>query len=581
MQKFHYYLFPVLVFILSLLPSTLHCQSAFVQLSDATGFADNIPQHALDSLESTSQSLREALPQEFQSDFAVYDLGYYSHHGSFTGGIPDVITNVITNHVTHPYYLLFGREMDDEGGLKKVWVEVELPESNCLDQITPMYIDGIGFLMELEFLVSNSLNNFVPGYKYFMSELSKIINRKMDCCQEALEGVASRQFTPFEINCDIFLVDDFVQDSFEIITITTEPGMPVIGIECSTEAEEICANFSAEVTIYFARDCDPNPNCGIVDRHRRDTIVRTIDGFYLFNYFLFEFGTETHWGEELDVIQGGKAEIRVFDDLDNLVFFYPFSIVGANPTIVTVLQHLDQEPYNELWYFKKLAMHESGSHRPPGNTEMQQFNLHTPARENLYSDLGWEAWSRTPNRGCPCGWGITQMDNEEPHQVSMWNWKANIHEAYDRLVDDYLRNCRNYLRPHIWDAYEWDTDPNNSNNPTATPNDTIIGDVQWVWQGSEYFSYDFLSSNNITTIPAYHNYFPNLATGDNRSFLDGEILRRYNGRGAPIVYFLELVKTIEDGIVISQRWEINHEVTYGNEVNRYIISISDTGVPNH
>jgi hypothetical protein len=62
MQKFHYYLFPVLVYILSLLPGILHSQSAFVQLPDATGFADNIPQHTLDSLESASQSLREALP---------------------------------------------------------------------------------------------------------------------------------------------------------------------------------------------------------------------------------------------------------------------------------------------------------------------------------------------------------------------------------------------------------------------------------------------------------------------------------------------------------------------------------------
>ncbi len=35
----------------------------------------------------------------------------------------------IANRITHSYYLLFGREMDVQGDLKKVWVEVELPNT--------------------------------------------------------------------------------------------------------------------------------------------------------------------------------------------------------------------------------------------------------------------------------------------------------------------------------------------------------------------------------------------------------------------------------------------------------------------
>ncbi|TVR86940.1 MAG: hypothetical protein EA411_09090 [Saprospirales bacterium] len=580
MQKFHHYLFPVLIYILSLLPGTLHSQSAFVQLPDATGYAQDTTHFVYDSLKSASTALQSTLPSAYQADFAVYDLGFYSHHTSMDGGIPQVISDAIDNHITTPYYLLFGREMDDQGDLKQVWVEVELPESNCLDQITPIYIDGIVFLMELEFSGNNSMNNIVPGYKYFMSELIKLIDRKMNCCQEALGGGSSRQFTPIDINCDICLGNTFVQDSFEIITVSKEPGMPVVGIQCFTEISELCMNLSAELTIYFARNCIVDAN-GNPDRHRRDTIVRTIEDFHLFNYFMFEFGTETHWGNEWDVIQGGKAEIRVFDDSDNLVFFYPFSIVGTNPSIVTVLQHLDKDPYNELWFFKKLALHESASNKAPG-IEMRQFNPYSSNFEDVNGDLEWEAWSRTPNRGPPCGWGITQLDNEKPHPIGMWNWKANIHEAYHRLVGEYLSNARGHLRPLIYQAWNWDDDESNQSNLTVTPNDTIIGDVTWVWKGSEYFTDNFLISNNHGAIDKYNEYFPNLVTGDKRSFLDGEILRRYNGLGSPIKRFLELVDVVnEEDIKIGQNWKINHAVTNGTDENLYIISISNENVPNH
>ncbi|TVR87825.1 MAG: hypothetical protein EA411_06510, partial [Saprospirales bacterium] len=126
MQKFHYHLFPIVFYILSLVPGTLHSQSAFVQLPDATGYAHNTPQHVLDSLQSASTALQSALPSAYQADFAVYDLGFYSHHTSMDGGIPQVISDAISDRITTPYYLLFGREMDREGRLKRVWVEVEL-----------------------------------------------------------------------------------------------------------------------------------------------------------------------------------------------------------------------------------------------------------------------------------------------------------------------------------------------------------------------------------------------------------------------------------------------------------------------
>jgi hypothetical protein len=66
---------------------------------------------------------------EFQSDFAVYDLGFYSHHTSMDGGIPQVITDAIADRISSSYYLVFGREFNSDGDLEKVWVEMDLPHT--------------------------------------------------------------------------------------------------------------------------------------------------------------------------------------------------------------------------------------------------------------------------------------------------------------------------------------------------------------------------------------------------------------------------------------------------------------------
>jgi len=65
-----------LVVILTVIAATGFSQSdtAFYQLSDATGYAADLQSQQLANLHAAAISLREALPQEFQSDFAVYDL---------------------------------------------------------------------------------------------------------------------------------------------------------------------------------------------------------------------------------------------------------------------------------------------------------------------------------------------------------------------------------------------------------------------------------------------------------------------------------------------------------------------------
>ena len=128
--------------------------TAFYPLEDATGI-EFLQTHQIESLNEAACSLRAALPQEFQSDFAVYDLGFYSHHISYEGGIPDVLQQVIDG-LTTDYYLIFGREMNRDEELEKVWVEMGLPEGG-----------GFSCWTETNWILSkNSLNVLVDSLLY-------------------------------------------------------------------------------------------------------------------------------------------------------------------------------------------------------------------------------------------------------------------------------------------------------------------------------------------------------------------------------------------------------------------------------
>ena len=188
MQKFHYYLFPVLVFILSLLPGTLHCQSAFVQLPDATGYADQLQTHHLDSLHAAAQRLTDALPAEFQSQFAVYDMGFYSHHTSYEGGIPDVMQQAIDGLATS-YYLVFGREINSDGELERVWVEMELPEGgyfSCINSTMPTVLNELLTKSRLNLYPnsSNGINiiNYAEAFSHEISHFKDELNYFKSCC---------------------------------------------------------------------------------------------------------------------------------------------------------------------------------------------------------------------------------------------------------------------------------------------------------------------------------------------------------------------------------------------------------------
>ncbi|TVR86944.1 MAG: hypothetical protein EA411_09110, partial [Saprospirales bacterium] len=228
----------------------LHSQSAFVQLPDATGYAHNTPQHLLDSLKSASTALQSALPQTYQSDFAVYDLGFYSHHTSMDGGIPEVISEAIANHITTPYYLLFGREMDDQGDLKQVWVEVELPEGGDLNCWTET--NWVLSQKSVEYFVDSLVNeagskNILPAELLQMSveKVKDIVESIKDCCISG-DPLCAECPNPEDI-LQYYRGEGYTEEKIEILLDTF--GNPLI---LDNDINPLVKNFSDYV--YRSRD---------------------------------------------------------------------------------------------------------------------------------------------------------------------------------------------------------------------------------------------------------------------------------------------------------------------------------------
>jgi len=115
------------------------------------------------------------------------------------GGIPEVITEAIADRISTPYYLLFGREMDDEGKLKKVWVELELPEGGYMECLLESH-------RELLYLQITQLMN---DFNYFkMQEAIKLVENKVmqqsTCCYPSARST-----------CDLCLTSQEVKILFE------------------------------------------------------------------------------------------------------------------------------------------------------------------------------------------------------------------------------------------------------------------------------------------------------------------------------------------------------------------------------
>lgn len=176
-----------LILLLALLWASfaLKAQSCFIQEDDATG-SIAFSTEQLAELEAAACSLRAVFPTEFQSDFAVYDFGFYLHQQGYEGGMPQVFQDKIAEvEQESPYFLLFGRELSNNSGLDRIWVEVRLPEGSGYPCLEDAYSSGLiynqvsaSIEMEGGYSSVGVSNMLLSG----IETLNTLVDKSVNCC---------------------------------------------------------------------------------------------------------------------------------------------------------------------------------------------------------------------------------------------------------------------------------------------------------------------------------------------------------------------------------------------------------------
>jgi len=127
---------PLSILLLSIASFASSAQPCYVWLYDPSGLNTNPGQ---DSLSSAACALRAVLPEEFQSQFKVLDFGFYLHQERFQEGFTGPFEQKIQAIAAmSPYFLAFGRQIDQKGICTKFWVELKLPSSgrfSCMSEM--------------------------------------------------------------------------------------------------------------------------------------------------------------------------------------------------------------------------------------------------------------------------------------------------------------------------------------------------------------------------------------------------------------------------------------------------------------
>jgi hypothetical protein len=309
------------------------------------------------------------------------------------------------------------------------------------------------------------------------------------------------------------------KDSTMLITAT--PAMPDIRAKI---ASPTAGSYKMKLVVSYLRQCTGN------GAGRTPSQVTTFpsSGWHEASAgeeWDIDFGTDAE--TQRPMIRGGIAYLIAESPSgakDTLRFF----IKGQNPTVQQLNTYLNQAPYNGVWFFKKIIFHESGSSANLSEL-VRHFNPYSSSNENL-SENNWGAYSRMPNFGVPCGWGLGQLDNPAPPAQALWDWQANIRAAYD-LLKDKQGDVNEHLGKCAVIVDEWD----NPGLPIVVQPDRVEGGITYTHASSPHFTH---------AINAHFGSLP--ANNHHRSFIEACWIKLYNGRGAYDYYYIVRGRTKED-----------------------------------
>lgn len=544
-----------ILFIFLLISTYAESQNCYTVLANMNGI--NISSYQTE-LNTKSCELRDSLHENFRSDFGVFDFGYYQISRTFQGGFDQVWDKAIADaNASKRYNVIFGRETTSDGGVDvNQRVKLNLPSTGDMSCLSEAMIESIS--QEMRIILNEKNKPYHIKQIKALQILSEFITSSRNCCATGNRS-GSRSVTDIDTSkLKIQLCIDNCDNNFSpqnSVAVIFNNKMPEILFKIFyPNSSNMCFELDAVVTINYKKTTN------VASRNRDDEYV-TIARSKLGNSVYCKWGTQTVYDKTWPTNQGGRVKIELKDILGNVMKTFHFTIKAQNPKIGEVMLYLDETPQNLVWFFKKMAMHESGTSSMDASAEMLQFNTYNSSLESLHTN--WNHSSRCPNFSTngDGGIGIMQLTDPKPHTQALWDWKCNVYGAY-KLLTGNKQKILNQFEDFVWEhptnpfldhmVTKWD-----KANPTKKVVKLTETYAGYTWK----FGASPLYGNGYSKINNYFN--ESLANGE-KSVLDAWLTKLYNCYGCTA--FLTASQTPPvNGVEQKPVWQLNWN-NYTNEV---------------
>lgn len=331
----------------------------------------------------------------------------------------------------------------------------------------------------------------------------------------------------------------------DIIYVNTTPEMPKFTLDIDLTKSKY-STLQTEVKFIFTHTFT-HTDRGVSTKIDRECIKRRPSEGYFYT-----FNKNTNPVEidlKTDIIIG-TVKVRVFSDAtakDTLRTF-SFKIYGTNPSVADLVSYVQSKGYNsEYWFFGRITKIESLKNGGQFATYNTSYMLQG---QRLYRIKGM------PLFGYPDGWGAMQIDNWKTPIITdysyIFNWKKNIDRGY-KVMQEKEGITLTLLGADIDNYKKWYLIDKNC---VTVAKDTTEGLIT--------YSHIKTSLSGLVTL---NTYFNENTDADKKSFLDANVIKRYNGGD----YYRATVYTKQKTAV----WKTNGVGYSGGQAIYYVREVSN------
>jgi len=306
-------------------------------------------------LEAAACGLKESFPVEFQNQFRVYDFGFYSQNELTIGEFQEFWDKAISE-ISTDYYLVFGKQSDQNGIYTKFWFDLKLPNTGnfeCIDLISPGFRSSLKKKIEFVFQSTYQKEGGIPS-RYAVAELtainklSQFITSAINCCDTSLRksGECSTcLFTGTEV-VEYLELNDYIKFP---ITISAEDKLESLdcGISSTIVQEnenQINRSLSNSISNYL------NYNIMIegesVSLESLISLTMPAGGFGKFKVHIMDFNNivnSSFYEAEDEVRDAGGGLIYFVDNYSEEAFLY------ISPTSFDINLHLEKSYLEDVY----------------------------------------------------------------------------------------------------------------------------------------------------------------------------------------------------------------------------------------